>query len=320
MTEPLATELGAQRSSLPAHLLALRPKQWTKNSMVFAGLIFAQRFGEIDLCIAAAVCAALFCLGSSGVYLINDIADIEEDRRHPKKCRRPIASGQVSIPTARLMASALLALALAGSWALFPGRPWVFACMVIYVGKEILYTVRLKHVVIIDIMVNSIGFPLRAIAGILAIQSTTPGAEPILISTWFLACIFFLSLFISVSKRRHEIVLLQDNAADHRAVLAEYSPLLLDQFVAICTSATIICYALYTILKTPGSPEQPDPYAINPMVWTVPLVIFGIFRYLYLVYHREEGGAPEQLLLNDRWLLATVVIWLVISIAVLTVV
>jgi 4-hydroxybenzoate polyprenyltransferase len=319
MTEHAADHAQADpmrpRSSFAAHVLALRPKQWTKNTFVFAGLIFAKQFTDPELCVAASLCAGLFCLGSSAIYLVNDITDVDEDRLHPKKRKRPIASGQVAVKTAWVMAAVLFIAALVGSWFLFPGRPWVFACMAVYLAKELLYTFWLKHVVIVDILVNSVGFPLRAIAGILAIRM--PGGDPIIISAWFLACIFFLSLFISVCKRRHELVLLQGDAANHRAVLAEYSHELLDQLVAISTSATVICYALYTILKTPGSPEYLDPSFINPMVWTVPFVIFGIFRYLYLVYRREEGGAPEHLLFNDRWLLADVLVWLLIAGAVL---
>jgi 4-hydroxybenzoate polyprenyltransferase len=179
----------------------------------------------------------------------------------------------------------------------------------------VLYTFALKHVVIMDIMINSIGFPLRAVAGIVAIQ--LPDQPPVVISTWFLACIFFLSLFIAICKRRHELVILRDGAREHRAVLAEYSRPLLDQLVSISTSATVICYALYTILKAPGEPGVQDPNHINPMIWTLPFVIFGIFRYLYLVYSREEGGAPEQLILTDVWLLGTVLAWLGLSVAVL---
>lgn len=312
MAEPARARL----SPLPL-LHAMRPRQWTKNTFVFAGLIFAQRFRELDLVLATALCFALFCAASSGVYLINDLHDVREDRLHPRKRFRPIASGQVSAGAALVTGAALLALALVGAWALFPGRPLVLACMGIYVGKELLYTYALKHVVILDILVNSIGFPLRAVAGILAIQPLDPAEPRVVISTWFLACIFFLSLFIAVCKRRHEVVLLQDNARAHRAVLAEYSRDMLDQMVAISTSATVICYTLYTILKVPGEPGYTDPQHINPMIWTLPFVLFGIFRYLYLVYSREEGGAPEHLLLNDRWLLADVVGWLAVAVAVL---
>lgn len=305
------TDAAPSRSPLAAHLAALRPRQWIKNTFVFAGLIFANRLREPALCAAAGMCFAMFCLASSAVYLVNDLHDVNEDRLHPKKRHRPIASGQVAHATAAVLAAVLALAAMIGSAALFPGRPGVALCMAVYLVKEVLYTTVLKHVVIVDILINSIGFPLRALAGILAIQ--IPGAEPVVISTWFLACVFFLSLFLSVCKRRHELVLLQGEASAHRAVLAEYSTPLLDQLVSISTSATVICYALYTILKAPGEADYHDPNHINPMVWTVPFVVFGIFRYLYLVYSREEGGAPEQLLLSDRWLLATCVCWLAIS-------
>jgi 4-hydroxybenzoate polyprenyltransferase len=314
-----ALEMGdaaTPRTPAPPLLHALRPRQWTKNTIVFAGLIFAQRFTDLEMTLRAALCFVLFCLGSSGIYLINDLHDVREDRLHPLKRLRPIASGQVSARTAWIAADLLLIAALAGSWLLYP-RPWVLVCVLIYAVKEVLYTYALKHVVIMDILINSIGFPLRAVAGIVAIQPANPLQEPVVISTWFLACIFFLSLFISVCKRRHELVLLQGDARAHRAVLAEYSPELLNQLVAMSTSATVICYALYTILKVPGSPGYMDPNHINPMIWTLPFVIFGIFRYLYLVYSREEGGAPEHLLLNDWWLLADVVAWLAVSVAVL---
>jgi 4-hydroxybenzoate polyprenyltransferase len=205
------------------------------------------------------------------------------------------------------MAAVLAALALVGSWVLFPGRPLVFACILIYLIKEVLYTAALKHVVIVDILVNSIGFPLRAVAGVLAIRMGE--YADIEITPWFLMCIFFVSLFIAVCKRRHELLLLEHAAGTHRRVLDDYSPALLDQLVSICTSATIICYALYTILGAPNGGDM-----LNPMIWTLPFVIFGIFRYLYLVYRREEGGAPEQTLLHDAWLIATVLGWLALSI------
>jgi 4-hydroxybenzoate polyprenyltransferase len=305
----------AGQSRALALLFALRPKQWIKNTFVFAGLIFAKRFTEPELCIAAGLCFLVFCLGSSAVYLFNDIRDVEEDRRHPKKCRRPIAAGELSISTAAVVSAVLFATALILSWLLFPGRPWVAVCMAVYLAKELLYTLILKHVVIVDILINSIGFPLRAIAGIAAIRMVD--AEPVVISTWFIVCIFFLSLFISICKRRHELVILQGDASNHRAVLAEYSHELLDQLVAVSTSATILCYTLYAILVTPGAEGLRQPDELNPMIWTLPFVVFGVFRYLYLVYKREEGGAPEHLLLNDRWLLGGVVAWLGVAVAVL---
>lgn len=296
--------------NLMAHIYALRPKQWIKNFFVFAGLIFAKKFTDPALCLSVAWVFVIFCMASSGIYLINDMSDIEKDRRHPKKRHRPIASGLVSKRTATMMAVALLVGSLAICAVKFPMHPLVPLCMVIYIIKELLYTFKLKHVVMVDILINSIGFPLRALAGILAIQPVDPAADPIVISSWFVACIFFLSLFIAICKRRHELLLLQGDAANHRAVLEEYSPDLLDQLVAISTSATIISYALYCILKTPGAEEYYNPAHISHMVWTIPLVIFGVFRYLYMVYRRDEGGAPEQLILRDKWLLADVVVWL----------
>ncbi len=318
---PMATAITSDEavasSRLPPLLAAMRPKQWIKNTFVFAGLIFAKRFTDPALCLQAFMCFGLFCLASSGIYLINDLHDVNEDRLHPKKRFRPIASGQVPPKIAWFLADALLIGALLGSFGLYPGTMAILACMVVYVVKEILYTYWLKHVVIMDILINSIGFPLRAVAGIAAIQPLNHALPPVVISTWFLACIFFLSLFIAICKRRHEIVLLQGRASEHRAVLAEYSKELLDQLVAVTTSATVICYTLYTILKVPGSPGYLDADHLNPMIYTLPFVVFGVFRYLYLVYSREEGGAPEQLLLNDRWLLADVVAWLAVAVAVL---
>lgn len=303
--------------NLAAHIKALRPKQWIKNFFVFAGLIFAKKFTEPVLCLSVTWVFIIFCLAASGIYLINDMTDVEKDRRHPKKRHRPIASGAVSRGTATVMAIVLLVASLVMSTVLFPHHPLVPLCIVIYIIKELLYTFKLKHVVIVDILINSIGFPLRALAGILAIQPIDPGAEPIVISSWFVACIFFLSLFIAICKRRHELMLLQGDAANHRAVLEEYSPDLLDQLVAISTSATIISYALYCILKIPGEDQLQAPTDINQMVWTIPLVIFGVFRYLYMVYRRDEGGAPEQLILRDKWLLADVLLWLAIAVFVM---
>jgi 4-hydroxybenzoate polyprenyltransferase len=279
---------------ITVHLLtSLRPGQWTKNLLVFAGLLFGRRLFDTTAILAAISAFAVFCLLSGVVYLINDISDRESDRRHPLKARRPIASGALPVKTAVAAAVAIATAALAGAAAL--GLPFL-AIAVIYLALQSLYSVTLKHIVIIDVLTLAIGFVLRAVAGAVAVN--------VEISHWLLVCTILLALFIALAKRRHEIVLLADGAADHRPILGEYSAYLLDQMIAVVTASTLIAYVFYTI-----SPETQEKFGTPWLGLTIPFPLYGIFRYLYLVHRRDGGGSPADLLLTDRPLLVCVAVW-----------
>ena len=276
------------------HLLAsLRPAQWTKNLLVFAGLLFGRRLFEATAIFAALAAFAVFCLLSGVVYIINDISDRESDRRHPLKARRPIASGALPVKTAAAAAFAIGAAALAGASAL--GLPFL-AVAVSYLALQSLYSGPLKHIVIIDVLTLAIGFVLRAVAGAVAVN--------VEISHWLLVCTILLALFIALAKRRHEIILLADGAASHRPILGEYSAYLLDQMIAVVTASTLIAYVFYTI-----SPETQEKFGTPWLGLTIPFPLYGIFRYLYLVHRRDGGGSPADLLLTDRPLLVCVAVW-----------
>lgn len=276
-------------------LISVRPGQWTKNLLVFAGLLFGRRLLD-PMAVGEAVAAfAVFCGLSSAVYLINDIADRETDRRHPLKARRPIASGVLPVATAAVAAALILVAAFAGALAL--GRSFA-AVAVAYVALQALYSGPLKHIVIIDVLTLAIGFVLRAVGGAVAVD--------VEISHWLLVCTVLLALFIALAKRRHEIVLLAGDAATHRPILGEYSPYLLDQMISVVTASTLIAYIFYTV-----SPETQAKFGTPWLGLTIPFPLYGIFRYLYLVHRREGGGSPADLLLTDRPLLLCVALWAV---------
>ncbi len=274
-------------------LNALRPGQWTKNLLVFAGLLFGMQLFVPSAVLRALAAFAIFCGLSGVVYLLNDILDRDSDRRHPLKSKRPIASGALSVHAATVSAIAIGALALAGSVAL----GWTFALVAAaYLGLQALYSTSLKHVVIIDVLTLSFGFVLRAVAGAVAVN--------VEFSHWLLVCTILLALFIALNKRRHEITLLADDAATHRPILGEYSEYLLDQMIAVVTASTLISYVFYTI-----SPETQEKFGTPWLGLTIPFPLYGIFRYLYLVHRREGGGSPSELLLTDRPLLVCVALW-----------
>ena len=274
-------------------LISLRPGQWTKNLFVFAALVFAQRLGDMDAVMKAVIAFFVFCALSSTVYLINDVLDREQDRRHPLKAHRPIASGALS-PTLALTAAAAVGIAamIAAS-----ALGWqFFQTAAAYVVLLIAYSAFLKHIVILDVLTIAAGFTLRAAAGAAAI------AVPM--SHWLLVCTTLLALFIALSKRRHELTLLTDTAIDHRPILSDYTPYLLDQMISVVTASTLIAYVFYTI-----SPETTAKFGTDLLSLTIPFPLYGIFRYLYLVHLRDKGGSPSELVVNDRPLLACVGLW-----------
>jgi len=233
--------------------------------------------------------------------VVNDIADRKTDRLHPLKKARPIASGTVSVRAAAVVAGALAIVALTAAFTLH----WRFGLIsAAYLGLMLLYSGPLKHIVIVDVLTVSIGFVLRAAAGAIVLD--------VVFSHWLLVCTTLLALFISLAKRRHELVLLADGAATHRPILSEYSPYLLDQMIGVVTASTLIAYIFYTI-----SPETIEKFGTNWLGLTIPFPLYGIFRYLYLVHRREGGGSPADLLLTDRPLLACVTLWVIAVVLIL---
>lgn len=276
----------------------LRPHQWIKNGIVLTGLIFSGNAINSDMAITALIATGLFCLLSSAVYIINDIADAEADRNHPRKAQRPIASGQISKSTATILGIILTAGSLVGAYFLNWG---FFLTAVGYFVLQIAYTFHLKHVVIIDVMSIATGFVLRAFAGAVVIGVTFSG--------WLLITSFLLALFLGFGKRRHEIVMLEEGSTDHRPILESYSSYFLDQLIGIVTPAILVCYLLYTI-----SSDVQTRLGTEYIYLTAPFVFYGIFRYIYLIHQEQKGGSPTRILITDRPILLTVVLWLLSSI------
>ena len=297
-TLPITNDTASERSIALSLFVSLRPSQWTKNLIVFAALLFGQRGTApaflVPEAIGQAVAAfGIFCVLSGVVYLINDVADREKDRLHPRKRIRPIASGAVSPAIAIGTAVVLSVVALGSAWLL---RPLFALVALTYLALLALYSGPLKHVVIIDVLTIAIGFVLRAVAGAVAID--------VPISHWLLILTILLALFLALSKRRHELVLLADGATGHRPILEEYSPYLLDQMIAVVTASTILSYIIYTV-----SPETVQKFQTDYLGLTLVFPLYGIFRYLYLVHQKAGGGSPSDMLLNDRPLLACVALW-----------
>ncbi len=285
---------GVSGRALPVSLLvSLRPEQWTKNVVVFAGVLFGMQLFDRAALVRTIAAFAIFCALSGVVYLINDVADCEADRRHPLKCKRPIASGDLSAGAALTAAVVIGAVGLSAAFWLGTQFGIVSA---LYVALQALYSKSFKHVVILDVMTVALGFVLRAVAGAVVV------AVPI--SHWLLACTILGALFLALSKRRHELTLLADGAIEHRRILGEYSPYLLDQMISVVTASTLIAYIFYTI-----SPETQQKFQTQWLGLTIPFPLYGIFRYLYLVHQKEGGGSPTRMLLNDRPLLACVALW-----------
>lgn len=285
--------------------ISMRPKQWTKNLVVFAGLIFSQNFRNGELLLRSVEALAVFCLLSGVIYLVNDVADAEKDRLHPTKRLRPLAAGTLRRSTATVAALLLAVVALL--WAYRLGSAFlVVACL--FAVLNLVYSFGLKRVVLLDVASISLSFVLRAIGGVEALRAVEPS---IAISPWLLICTLFLSLLLAFCKRRHELVNIED-AANHRESLQEYSPALLDQLVGISASGSVLAYSIYTIW-----PETVEKFGTTNLVYTVPLVLIGIMRYLYLVYKKEKGGSPSDLLLHEKFLLVDVVAWIALVIVIL---
>ena len=278
---------------LGAIAVSMRPRQWVKNFFVFAGLVFSQRLftGAAWTAVAA---FAIFCALSGAIYLLNDVADRERDRLDPRKRVRPIAAGQLPVGVAVAAAAALIVAGLVSS-AWLP-RPFLITALA-YVVLLVAYSAWLKHVVIVDVIVVAGGFVLRAVAGAVVIEVEMSG--------WLVICTILSALFLALGKRRYEYLVLEGDAARHRPIIAEYSPALLDQMIAVFTASTVTTYALYTM-----SPETVAKFHTHLLPATLPFVLYGIFRYLYLLYRRQLGGNPSELLVSDRALLINTIGWI----------
>jgi len=291
---PGASDRSEAPASLVRHLVvSARPSQWTKNLIVFAALLFGLQLFK-PLAVEHAVGTFLiFCVLSSAVYLVNDVMDRDADRMHPKKRFRPIASGALSPATALTFAAIFGGVGLVGAWAINRG---VLVIAASYLALLSLYSGPIKRLVILDVLTIAIGFVMRAAAGAVAVD--------VPISNWLLVCTILLALFLALSKRRQELVLLADGATSHRRILEEYSTALLDQMIAVVTASTLMAYALYTV-----SPETVAKFGTDQLIFTLPFPLYGIFRYLYLVHQKQGGGSPAEMLLTDRPLLACVALW-----------
>ena len=281
----------------PASLIvaSMRPGQWVKNTLVFAPLIFAMRIGDPEAVVRVAFTFVLFCLLAGGVYLINDVLDRDRDREHPLKKKRPVASGALPARTAATAGGAAAFLAVAASLFLGPGLALTMAG---YLALNFAYSRHLKNLVIIDVMAIAAGFLLRVVAGAQAI--------PVAISFWLLLCTGLLALFLAFGKRRHELLLLEADASTHRPILDEYSPYFLDQMIGVASTSTVIAYALYTI-----SPDVQEKLGTSWLSLTIPFVLYGIFRYLYLIHQKDQGGDPTETILTDPPLLVNILLWVV---------
>jgi 4-hydroxybenzoate polyprenyltransferase len=297
-TQDTATRVNPM-SRTQAVFVSLRPRQWTKNVLVLAGIVFGRRLFDPQALARAALAFAVFCILSGVVYLINDVADRDQDREHPLKMHRPVASGALSTAAAIGTAGVLAAGALAGSaW-----LGWEFlALATAYVVMFVLYSMYLKHFAIVDVLVIAIGFVLRAAAGAVAVN--------VEISHWLLVCTLLLALFMALGKRRHELVLLADVASLHRRSLGEYEPRLLDQMIAITAASALIAYIFYTI-----NPDTELRFGTHLLGLTIPFPVYGVFRYLYLIHRQDGGGSPADTLLLDRPLLACVALWGVFAVS-----
>jgi len=309
-TTPIATTSQppvAGANPVLALLRALRPRQWTKNGMVFLALVFSvnQYWSPGNTAVAANLLLrclatfALFCMIASAEYLVNDVRDAPQDRLHPQKRRRPIASGALSPVVALVVAAVLATASLVGSYLMSPALAAVVAVYAVMMGC---YSFGLKRVVILDVFVIALGFVLRAGAGAVAIG--------VPVSPWLYMCTVLGALFLALAKRRAELTLLQGAAGSFRSNLEEYTPALLDQMIGVVTPSAVIAYSLYTFTAE----SLPSNHA---MMVTIPFVLYGVFRYLYLVHTRDLGGSPEEVLFSDRPLLGAIVLWVAVSALVL---
>ncbi|MEQ8190885.1 MAG: decaprenyl-phosphate phosphoribosyltransferase [Candidatus Eremiobacterota bacterium] len=270
--------------------VAMRPKQWTKNFLIFAALIFAERLFHYHDILLVGIAFVLFCLLSSSIYIINDLVDIEQDREHPEKRKRPFASGKISKITGIIFSVLLALISLISAFII---KIDFFIIASLYFILNLIYSFKLKRLPILDVLSISLSFVLRAAAGGVIIR--------VFVSPWLIVCTFLLALFMAIGKRRGELILLEENHAKHRHVLSSYSIKLLDQMISVSTSSILIAYSLYTF--TSGKSVA--------LMCTIPFVIYGIFRYLYLVYQENRGDNPTSIFISDRPMQINMFCWLI---------
>ena len=300
-TGTLEGQAGAGGSALPGLLRCMRPAQWVKNGFVLIPLIFSAHLTDARLTIREAVAFAAFCMVASGIYLWNDCLDWKSDLEHPEKKMRPIPSGQLSASLAAACGSGFLVGGIGAGLALGRAMGLLLAG---YAAMNILYSLRLKHLAIVDLMSIAAGFVLRVVAGAAAISVEA--------SHWLLMCTFLLALFLGIAKRRQELVLLAGDSVRHRRVLDDYTIPWLDQAGTMVSAATIVAYALYTV-----APETQARFGTDRLIYTLPFVIYGILRYLHLVHEGDRTGNPAGALLGDRPLLFCLAGWILTCAAII---
>lgn len=274
----------------------LRPKQWIKNLFLFAALLFSGNIDKLPYVLAAVYSFLCFCVTSSTVYIFNDMLDIEKDRKHPRKRKRPLAAGTISKGEAQMLMLFMLPASIVFSFLL----SYPFGIIILaYILNNLLYTLYVKNLVILDVMSIASGFILRVAGGAVAIN--------VLISPWLLLCTFLLALFLGFSKRRNELLVLQEDAQSHRMILEHYSLDFIDNMLSIVTASTLISYSLYTFYASE------DRYSMV----TIPFVLYGIFRYQYIIYNQKLGESPEEIVLTDKPLLIDILLWVLVSIIIL---
>ncbi len=274
---------------------SLRPKQWIKNLLVFAGLVFSQNLFNLEAFLVTIYAFFIFCFVSGSIYILNDIIDLPFDRFNPLKVKRPIASGKLKVPYAKLSIYILIPLSLLFAYLL---KYQFFLVVLSYVVLQIFYSFYLKNVPILDIFAIAFGSVLRVVGGAIVINVT--------ISSWLLVCTILLALLLALSKRRYELIAFEEEAKSKRKVLGEYNTYLLDQMISVVTSSVLITYSLYTM-----SEETVTRFGTRDLIFTIPFVLYGIFRFLYLIYRKDLGDSPEGLLLLDRPLLINVSLWII---------
>ncbi len=289
--------------SIKPYVKLLRPSQWIKNGFVLMPLVFSGDLFKLTAVLKATEMFLAFCCASSATYIVNDYMDLEQDRLHPKKKDRPLASGAVSTRSALVLA----ALLIVGLFTIlfFLKTPFLaVSAIAAYLVLQVAYSKYLKHIVIIDVLTLSTGFLFRVAGGAAVIDVT--------VSSWLILCTFSVAIFLALGKRRHEVIFLPDDAINHRPVLQNYSVLFLDQLLQVVTTSTLIFYCLYCVRSTPDMGTSPER-----LMLTIPFVTYGIFRYMYIIYHKEEGGSPTSLLLTDAPLLLCTILWLMAFIAII---
>lgn len=276
----------------------MRVKQYTKNLFIYAAMLFSGNIFNLNILKLTTEAFVAFSLVASVVYILNDIWDKEKDKQHPKKCHRPIASGKISVRLAIVLICIFLLISFYMSYNIDINLSII---MLIYLMMNMLYSWKLKHIVIIDIMIIAIGFVLRALAGVIVINSGT--------TTWFILCVFMLSLFLAIGKRRAEMKLFVESIRNTRKVLKQYSVQLLDQLLIIVTAMTLTSYSLFAIQMTYAH-EYILGEELSYMMITIPIVVYGMFRYLYLIYIKNLGEAPDEILLKDKHIIFTVLVYI----------